>query len=322
MKKPSVTFVILNWNQANLTLDCLKSVFALDYPNFKVIIIDNGSKDNSPDVIRQCFPLVKVIETGKNLGYSAGNNLGIKAALEDRADYIMLLNNDTEVERSMLSHLVEISETYPDVGIIGPTIYYAKPNDVIWSGANYIKWQQGKIERRGMGNKRELNETISVETTYEADSVDTCAALVKREVLEKVGLMNDIYFINGVDHDLSLRIRKAGYKVVYLPEATVWHKVSAAIGQASAANTYYMTRNHLIFFWQNAPGVWKFLAPIQIILRTIRTITAWTIKSEYQTEAYRRRRQANLMALRDFLTQRFGMMGADVSDICFGNSNS
>jgi GT2 family glycosyltransferase len=313
MAKPRVTFVILNWNQADLTLECLNSIFSQDYPNFDVIVVDNGSKDYSPAQIRKHFPLVTIIETGRNLGYALGNNVGVEYALQNRADYVMLLNNDTEVESTMLSRLVEFSENYPDIGIIGPTIFYADPCDLIWSGPNFIKWQQGKIERRYMGRKRELSRAM------DADSIDTCAALVKRGVLEKVGGMNSIYFINGVDHDLCLRVRKAGFRVVYYPQASIWHKVSAAIGQASPANTYYMTRNHLLFFGKNAPGVWKLLGPIQIILRTLRTVIAWTIKSKYRTERYQRRRGANLMALRDFFLRRYGMMGTDVSKIVYGN---
>ena len=115
-----------------------------------------------------------------------------------------------------------------------------------------------------------------------------------------------------------MRARKAGYTIVYAPSAMMWHKVSAAMGQASPATTYYMTRNTLLFFWKYAPGIWKIIAFIRILSRSLRTITAWTVKAEYHNDVFRRKRTANLMALRDFFLKRFGKMGPDVTHVCYG----
>ena len=317
MELPKVTFVILNWNQGELTADCLRSLKAQSYPNFDVVVVDNGSTDGSPQRLRKLFPEFTLLESEENLGYSEGNNLGIVYVLEQESDYIFLLNNDTEVHAEMLARLVSVAEIDPLYGMVGPTMFYADPPNMIWSSSNYIDWRRADFVKGQFGEAVSLG-LLEQREPEEVDYIDTCAVLIKRQVLEKTGLMNARYFINFDDLDLNLRARLTGYKIVYVPSAFMWHKVSAAMGQASPATTYYMTRNTLLFFWSHAPGVWKVIAPLRVILRTARTIVAWTLKSEYQTQLFRRRRAANVLALRDFFTGRFGRMGADVALICSG----
>ncbi|HEX9029771.1 MAG TPA: glycosyltransferase family 2 protein [Anaerolineales bacterium] len=319
--EPKVFIVILNWNQGAMTLDCLRSLQSLNYANYQVVLVDNGSTDGSPDLVRAQFPECILIESKVNLGYSEGNNLGIRYALEHGADFLLLLNNDTLVDGEMLTRLVQAAQSDPQIGITGPTMFYANPPDMLWGGENRVVWPRATVVRSRMGECLEA-ETLRRQAPLEADYIDSCAILIKREVLEKVGLFDGRYFINFDDVDFNLRARKAGYKVQYVPGALMWHKVSAAMGVGSPATTYYMTRNSLLFFNRHAPGLWKWAGLARILFNTLRTTAAWSLQSEYRTEAYQRRRSANLLAVRDFLSGRFGRMGADVAQACAGKPSA
>lgn len=315
-KQPRVIFVLLNWNQGQMTIECLDSMKDLVYSNYQVVIVDNGSTDGSAALIRARFPQHIVLENKSNLGYSEGNNVGIRYALEQECDYIFLLNNDTYVDPCMLHELVQAAEADPRAGITGPTMFYAEPRDVLWGGENTVSFQKSSITRKYM------NEVVPpdalngepVETGY----IDSCAVLVKKAVFEKIGLMDSKFFINFDDVDLNFRARRAGYKIYYVPRARMWHRVSAAMGVGSPATTYYMTRNSLLFFTRHAPGLRKASAFLQILWRTTRTVGAWTLLPKYREPSYRRRRAANLYGLRDFFLGRFGRMGEDVAKACFG----
>jgi GT2 family glycosyltransferase len=312
---PAVGFVILNWNQPVMTADCLRSVLAQDYANAQIIVVDNGSTDESVQKLHAEFPTVTLMPSPVNLGYSEGNNFGIREAERQGAAYVFLLNNDTIVAPAMLSQLMAVAESDPGIGIVGPTMYYAEPPDVLWGGENRIDWRHARMIRKYKG---QVLPDAAQRPPCEVDYVDTCAVLIKKAVLARTGLMDARFFINFDDLDLNLRARQAGYKIVYVPEAQMWHKVSATMGQASAATTYYMTRNALLFFWLHAPGIWKWLAPAQVLLRTVSTIGAWSLKAKYRNQAFRRKRDANLYALRDFVLRRFGRMGPDVAQACHG----
>ncbi len=314
---PSVYFVVLHWNQLALTISCLESLRAQDYPNFRVIVVDNGSTDGSTVTLQKQFPWVIFLVLPYNVGYSAGNNAGINHALQLGADFILLMNNDTEVDPGMLSHMIAAAQADPKVGVVGPTQYYADPPDVIWGGANYFDWKSASSIRRGMGERLsdvQLQMLPSVEMT---EYVDTCAALFRADVLRQIGGMDERFFINYDDHDLCARAGKAGYHVVYVPLAKMWHKVSATMGLASPSTTYYMTRNALLFFWLHTPNrTGKLLAVLRLISRTLITVMAWTFRTPYRAEIFKRRRAANLFALRDFFLRRYGQMGIDVYAAC------
>lgn len=314
---PSVYYIVLNWNQPGLTSECLDSLARQNYNNFNVVLVDNGSSDGSVEFFREHYPWIYLFEQHPNIGYSLGNNVGIDYALEKGADYIFLLNNDTEVHSDILPQLLAAAESDPGIGIVGPTMYYYDPPDMIWGGDNRIDWRGARTIRHQFGRLKGAAQ-IADQQPKEVDYIDTCAILVKRRVFESIGFMNGDYFINFDDLDLNVRASRAGYKILYVPQAGMWHKVSATMGQASPGTTYYMTRNALLFFWRHAPGVWKFLAPLRVTLRTLRTVGAWTLKPRYRSPAFRRRRAANLYALRDFFLGRFGRMGAEVEKVCYG----
>lgn len=314
--KPLVTFVILNWNQAELTAECLESIRRQDYDNYHVLVVDNGSRDRSAEILRQRFPWVELLVIEENVGYGGGNNAGIEHALRTPVDYLFLLNNDTSVAPDMLSILIETAEANPQAGIIGPTMYYFDPPDVIWSGENYVNWGLGEVTRKLMGQSVP-QDVLRQANDCKVDHIDTCAALVRREVFESIGVLDPRFFINFEDLDFDLRAKRAGFDVVYVPGAFMWHKVSLAMGLASPATTYYMTRNALLLFWTRAPLLWKPFAVVSIILRTTRTMLAWSLKPEYRSEIYQRKLRANAFALRDFFLRCFGRMSEDVARVCY-----
>lgn len=315
--KPSVAIVVLNWNQRDLTLDCLRSLSELDYPNYFNILVDNGSNDGTYEAVQSQFPDTKVIKKNMNLGFAEGNNVGIRYALREKADYILILNNDTIVEPSMLSTLVNVANSHPDIGMVGPAIFYDDPPGMIFSVGSYVKWAQGTIEHRGM---REYINPIDLSSSPEpADFLVGCGVLVSKQCLEAIGLLNNAYYLNYEDVEWGIKAWRHGFRVLCVTSGTMWHKVSASLGRASPANTYYMTRNSLLFFWRNAPSHIRLLSVSRILLRTLRTIAAWTLKSQYHNQPFQRKRDANLMALRDFFLGRFNKMGSDVAKICYSD---
>lgn len=316
-KQPHVTFVILNWNQPRLTAECLQSISEQDYDNYHVIVVDNGSSDGSAALLAQDFAWTEMIRLDQNVGYGMGNNIGIEHALNSSTDYVFLLNNDTQVDGGMLSTLVDVAESNPALGIVGPTMLYFDSPDLIWSGENYVRWKSGYVECRGMGKQYSYNDSERNKYLY-VDHIDTCAALIKRAVFQEIGLLDTRYFINFDDLDFDLRAKRAGFKIAYVPRARMWHKVSLTMGLASPATTYYMTRNSLLLFREHADGLAKYSATASIVARTIRTIAAWSLKTQYQSEQYRRKRDANLYAMRDFILGRYGRMGEDVTRACYG----
>jgi hypothetical protein len=314
---PSVTIVILNWNNAPDTIECLESVAGLDYPNFRPLVVDNGSSDDSVTRIRQAQPTVAILETGENLGYAEGNNVGLRQAVENGADYVFVLNNDTLLEPTMLTKLVEVAESSPDIGMVGPTMYCTDPAKKLFAAGSFVLWSQGKLNHRGMFELP--GPYTQAQTPEPVDFIVGCGVLVRRELIERCGPLDPQYYLNFEDVEWGIRARRYGYQVLYVPPAVMWHKVSATLGQASAANTYYMTRNALLFFWKNGQGFAGWLAVLRILLHTSRTIGAWSLKSQYRNQTFRRKRSANLMALRDFFQGRYGAMGSDVFHVCYDN---
>jgi GT2 family glycosyltransferase len=319
LQSPVVSCVVINWNQPDLTLDCLASLDRSTYPVVDVIVVDNASTDDSVVRIRTSFPAVTLLESPTNVGYSDGNNVGIRHALHEGAQYVLLLNNDTTVDSTMVEELVRQAEADPTIGIVGPRQFYHDVPSRLWGSANYVDWSRGQMRRVGMGEAVDDDRSNArVDPVVDADYIDTCAALVRREVFERVGLMDSRYFLNFEDADLGVRARQVGFRIVHVPSARMWHKVSSTMGPASPATTYYMTRNALLFFWTHGRGLDRLTAIASIAFRTIRTIGAWSVKSAYRSDVFRRRRAANIYALRDFALGRFGPMAGDVASACSG----
>ncbi len=226
MPYPVVSIIILNWNRKDDTISLLQSIGKVSYPNFLLILVDNASSDGTVDAVKEKFPFVKIIPNSENLRFAGGNNVGIEYALQTKTDYVLLLNNDTIVDPNFLSKLVEYAEGNNDVGIGGPKIFYYYDQRRIWFAGGKIDYWKGWISHIGI---REVDHG-QYDSAREVDYITGCCMLVKREVIEKIGKLDESYFIYGEDSDWCIRAKRAGYSLVYVPSSIIWHKVSASSG--------------------------------------------------------------------------------------------
>jgi GT2 family glycosyltransferase len=312
---PKVAVVVLNWNNAPDTLACLQSLSMLCYPDYTVLVVDNGSTDDSVAQICSRFPEIEVLQTSTNLGYAEGNNVGIRYVLKQEPAYVCILNNDTILAPNCLQALVSEAESNPDIGMVGPKKYFFEPSDMVYAAGGLIDWRRGTVVHRGMWQRESEVGPLYADGPTDVDFIDGCCVLVKRQLIERIGLLDPRYYLNFEDADWCVRARRAGYRARYTPDAVLWHKLSASLGMASPRKTYYMTRNALLFFWTHLDGWRRWRAIAHIVKRNVGHIAVWTLKPKYRQTA-RAKRDANILALRDALLGCFGKMGADVERIC------
>jgi GT2 family glycosyltransferase len=305
---PSVGFVVVSWNQRQLTLDCLASLQEQEYPNFTVAVVDNGSRDDSVAAIREAYPDVAILENSRNLGVAAANNRGIQHVLASGADYVFLLNNDTIVDPRMLSELVKVAESDDSIGMTAPSMLYFDTPDIIWCGGNKIDWRTGDTTRLHEG---EHIESASKLPSEKVDFITSCAVCIKTAVFRDVGMMDERYFIYYDETDFFVRAGAAGWKAIYVPWAKMWHKVSATMGEGSPRTDYYMIRNRFLFLARNVRGLKGVLALTRAALENGRNIAAYTVKSH--NGARLGNRDAKLLGVRDAVLGRWGEMRADVA---------
>jgi GT2 family glycosyltransferase len=298
MKFPWVTVVVLNWNGCQDTLACLASLSALDYAPLDVILVDNGSTDGSVAAVRASFPEVRVLETGENLGFAEGNNVGLRHALAQGADYVLLLNNDTEVASDLVSVLVSAVESTPRAGVAGPTVYYFGCPTMIWSAGGAIDWRRGDSRMMGLDEE----EKGQYEAIREVDFVTGCALLARCEVVEKAGLFDPRFFMYYEETEWCVRAARAGYKVLHVPQARIWHKIAPVQQAASPRIHYYMTRNRLLFLRSTRAGVRAWLHTL--LAEYLRTLASWTLQPRWHSR--RVQRGAMIRAIADFARGHFG----------------
>jgi GT2 family glycosyltransferase len=251
---PKVSIVLLNLNGYRDTRDCLESLQQVQYPNFDVIVVDNGSSDDSFPRLQKEFPDVKLVRSEENIGFSGGNNLGIESALENGADYVLLLNNDTVVDPNFLSQLVQVGESDPRIGILAPKIFYFSEPKRIWYAGGYVKYMIGACRHLGQDQLDQEGKFSRVEDT---EFITGCAMLIKSRLLREIGLLDAKLFIYSEDSDFCMRARNAGNRLVFVPTAMVWHKVSRTCGAASPFTLYLTTRNQLAWVAKHVPFPYK-----------------------------------------------------------------
>jgi GT2 family glycosyltransferase len=206
-------------------------------------VVDNGSSDGSEEIIRRHFPDFELLQTGSNLGFAGGNNVGIRHALDSGADYVWLLNNDTTVAPDSLSELVRRAESDPAVGMVGSKIFFHNRPNKLWSTGGFWSRDGANLEQRGFDQEDEgqYDEPCTV------DFLTGCSMLVKAELIRYIGLMREDYFLYWEDADWSRSAIEHGWKLYYAPGSKVWHKVSASVTNRSQRQWYYFTRNACLF---------------------------------------------------------------------------
>jgi GT2 family glycosyltransferase len=306
MSFPRVSIIILNWNGWKDTIECLESLYRITYPSYRVIVVDNGSKDGSIERIKEFAEgrieinskyfeydsknkPIKVLEyekeeaeiggreeeilnvppnrslilikSGKNYGFAEGNNIAIRYALKAlNPEYILLLNNDTVVDKEFLESLVKTAEEDERVGIVGPKIYYynyrGKRDVISFIGEDIVPW-------KGVGRRYGCNEVDrgQWDRPMEVDRLEGSCMLIRREVFERIGLFDEKFFLYWEETDFCTRAKRAGFKIVYCPRAKIWHKVARSMGgNISYTRVYFLTRNRFLFIKKNFPEhFWKFI---------------------------------------------------------------
>jgi GT2 family glycosyltransferase len=243
---PKVSIVTLTWNTTEITIDFLNSLNEqCNYSNLEVIIVDNGSKENPTSKFKAIYPAAKVLVNEKNLGFTGGNNVGIKEAT---GDYLFIVNNDTEFTPGLLEGLLEIFEKYPDAGIVSPKFHYFYHKGTIeYAGYNEVNIFTG---RNGMVGCREQDngQYNEIKTTNYAHGG---GMMISRKVLEEVGGLPDEFFIYYEEFDWCEQIKRKGYKVYYQPASLIYHKESMTTGKSSPFKTFYHTKNRILFMRRN-----------------------------------------------------------------------
>ena len=250
--KIDISIITINYNGLKDTCELIETIPSND--NLEVIVVDNASQNQEADIISQKFPHVKVIRSDKNLGFAGGNNLGIKAA---QGRYLFLVNNDTIFKDFNIQSLINRAESSDKIGVVCPKIRFAwEPQPIQFTG--YTELSKITIRNRAIGFGEE--DHGQYDTAHSTPYAHGAAMLIKREAIEKVGLMPECYFLYYEELDWSMMFTRADYQIWYEPKCTIYHKESQATGQNSPLRTYYITRNRLILVRRNWKGLSKYLS--------------------------------------------------------------
>lgn len=260
--QPLLVTVILNWNLPQETLACVNSLLMSTYPRQRIVVVDNGSTDNSVTWLQnQLGNQIDILETGENLFFAGGNNTGIRYALDAAADYVLVLNNDTQVATDTISRLVETALHYPQAGILAPMIYYGHDRSRIWALGSQKR--SGRPFPHDIGKKEidhgQYSEPMAV------DYVTGCAMLVRKEVFQHIGLFDTHYQMYYEDVDFCARAQQAGFEIIVEPRAKVWHLVSASARRQAAKSHYQHTRYRVRFYRQHPHGLWPWLTHFLLV---------------------------------------------------------
>ncbi|MFZ2224234.1 MAG: glycosyltransferase family 2 protein [Candidatus Deferrimicrobium sp.] len=245
---PGVTVVVVNYNGCDDTRECLRSLRDVEYGNRTVILVDNASTDGSFERLREEFPEVLCIRSGKNLGFTGGNNLGLAKAYEARPEFVFLLNNDTVVSPDILRELTGFMENHPRVGLAGPLIYEYEARDVIAFGGGHLDRNSGLVTFLNKGKCREELGEAPIYCSF----IEGSALFFRTAVLRRIGGFNDLYFLTSEESELCVRVADLGYEMAVLPSCGVWHKISRSMVAGSELANYFLFRNRMWFIRRNS----------------------------------------------------------------------
>ena len=247
-----LSIITVNFNGLKDTCALIESIPFNE--NMEVIVVDNASKNDEAIIIQERYPQVKTIRSDKNFGFAGGNNLGIKEA---KGKFLFLINNDTIFREFNIQALIDRAESSQKIGIVCPKIRFAWDNNPI-QYAGYTSLSKITIRNRAIGfGKEDLGQ---YDTPHPTPYAHGAAMLIKRDAVEKVGMMPDCYFLYYEEIDWSMMFTHAGYEIWYEPACTIYHKESQSTGQSSPLRTYYLTRNRLLLVKRNWQGIYKYLA--------------------------------------------------------------
>lgn len=264
---PQVACILLNWNGWRDTLACLRALAGSDYPNMSLLVIDNGSTDGSVEQIRRARPDVQLIETGRNLGFGAGNNVGLRHALDRRVDYVWLLNNDTEPHPRALTEMVTKAGTNPALGAVGSVMRYLHDPQRIqaWGGGRVSRWVGRSVH------------AVTAQADDWFDYLTAASVLLSRRALEDVGLFDERFFLYWEDVDLAFRLRARGWQLGVAAQSSVLHKENASSGGDRNVVARHSTASGIRFLSKHSPLPWLSI-PLFISMRAARRLSIGQIR--------------------------------------------
>lgn len=272
-----ISIITICYKQAEVTNQLIASLQKITWPNFEVIVVDNNSGKEDYCQINTSYKNTSLICNTKNLGFAGGNNTGIKAS---KGDYILLLNNDTEVHPGFLEPMVKLFEENPGIGAVSPKIkFFHHPELIQYAG--FTKMNPFTLRMNAIGSRQVDDGSYDKES--ETHFAHGCSMMVSRSVINKVGLMPEEYFLYYEEHDWSTKIKHAGYKIFYQPKSVVYHKESVSVKKDSTLKTYFINRNRILYMRRNFNWFKQLVAVLFILLVSVpKNLLIFLIKSEYK----------------------------------------
>ena len=290
--KIEVSIITINYNGLKDTCALIETIPFNE--NMEVIVVDNASKNDEAEAIAQRYPLVRVIKSEQNLGFAGGNNLGIQAS---QGKYLFLINNDTIIKDFNIQSLITRLESSPKICIVCPKIRFAWGNNPI-QYAGYSRLSRVSVRNHAIGFNEE--DQGLYETAHLTPYAHGAAMLIRREAIDKVGLMPECYFLYYEELDWSMMFTRAGYHIWYEPKCTIYHKESQATGQNSPLRTYYLTRNRLLLVRRNPQEFNKTLAYIYLLgIVALLDFVKYTLSTRFDLL------QATCKGIWDFFTHNY-----------------
>lgn len=297
-----IPIIIVTYNRWQDTRACLESVFAAASPAFYVVVLDNGSTDETLDALPREFPAVELVRNASNLGYAEGNNVGLRLAIERRAEFVVVLNNDVVVAPDWLTRLSEAALADPQAALVGPLVLHANEPTVIQSAGGLLPNDWHSFHRGA-----NQTDTRQFSTTEQVDWLTGCAILARCRALEQIGLLDPDFYMYGEDVDWGVRARQVGFHVLFVPGARVWHKGVQRDYTPAPYVTYYTARNELQLIRKHHGGA---LPVARAFARNVRTLTSWTLRPRWRQQ--RAHRDALARALGDFLRGTSGQLSGPI----------
>lgn len=279
MHQPLVSIISVNFNQAKVTHELLVSLERLTYKNIEVIIVDNGSTEDLLSILNDSYdiPKLEIVKSIDNLGFAGGNNLGIKKA---KGDYLYFVNNDTELLPNSIQPILERFGTDPAIGVVSPKIsYFSSPEIIQYAGYSSINPFTARSFAIGHKEVDNGQHNLAMQTNY----AHGAAMMVKKEVIDSVGMMPEVFFLYYEELDWCEQIKRKGYKIFYEPKSQIYHKESISVGKDSPLKTYYLTRNRILFMRRNFSLIHLCVFFLYFTLLTVPVKTLlFFFKSQYQ----------------------------------------
>lgn len=259
---PKVAIIVLNYNGKDCLPLCLESLRKLTYPNWEIIVVDNGSSDGSLQVAEKAFPECHFVRNAENLGFAKGMNVGMRTALARQADWFWLVNYDAIADSRALDHLMTTAEKHPRAGLLSPVIYDAS-TQAVW----FAKGRRDFLRMRTVHSNPTKEEFAS--DAYASEFLTGCALLVKKQLVETIGFLDERFFLYYEDADYSLRAARAGFACLVVPQARVWHSEKS---QSNPQKIYFLVYSGLLFFEKHASFLWRLYFFVYVTIRRVKNL--------------------------------------------------